>query len=342
MRLRSKFIILIGLVVVVSYGITFYRTSSFQQQLVINQTIRQARMLHKQITLTRKWVADHNGIFLLKTPGVEANQFLPEAEIVDEKGRHFVKRNPAMVTRELSEYAHREGVSRFRVTSLKPLNPGNAPDDFERESLHLFESGLRERSAISSNSEGKFLRYIAPLVVEEACIECHHEQGYAVGDIRGGLSITIPVDWAFASIAQNNRQLLLIGVGTILVVGVAIFLMFEVLVGRRLGLLAAAMERYPVAGEFGELPAGPDEVGQLAGKFAELCDRLTTSQQQLDKAREQVFQNEKLVALGRLTAGIAHEINNPLGGMQNCVKSMREDPDDHDMALRYLDLLDKG
>ncbi|MBW2501568.1 MAG: HAMP domain-containing histidine kinase, partial [Deltaproteobacteria bacterium] len=42
------------------------------------------------------------------------------------------------------------------------------------------------------------------------------------------------------------------------------------------------------------------------------------------------------------TAGIAHEINNPLGGMQNCVKSMLESPDDEEMNRRYLELLSKG
>ena len=342
MRLRSKFIILIGLVVVISYGITFYRTSFFQQQLVIKQAVRQARMLHKQIILTRKWVADHNGIFLMKGPGVESSPFLFDAEISDQAGRHYVKRNPAMVTRELSLYAQKEGLSRFRVTSLNPLNQANAPDEFERASLLLFDKGVPDVSKIMTNEHGKFLRYIAPLVVDSSCLECHRDQGYSEGDIRGGLSITIPVDWAFVSIASNNKLLLGIAVATILVVGVIIFLMFEFLVVRRLGVLSAAMERYPVDGEVGELPSGSDEVGELAAKFADLCGRLTSSQQQLDKARDQVFQNEKLVALGRLTAGIAHEINNPLGGMQNCVKSIREDPDDQDMARRYLDLLDKG
>ena len=342
MRLRSKFIILIGSVVVLSYGITFYWASFSQQQLVFDQAVRQARMLHKQILLTRKWVADHKGVFLMKTPGVESSPFLTEAEISDESGRHYVKRNPAMVTRELSSYAQREGVSRFRVTSLNPLNKANAPDDFERSSLLLFEKGVPDVSKIMTSDNSRFLRYMAPLVVESSCLDCHREQGYVVGDIRGGLSITIPVDWAFANIARNNRLLLGIAIGTILVVGVLIFLMFEVLVVRRLDMLSTSMERYPEDGKVGSLPAGPDEVGRLASKFADLCGRLTLSQQQLDRAREQVFQNEKLFALGRLTAGIAHEINNPLGGMQNCVKSMREDPDDRDMAQRYLVLLDKG
>lgn len=49
MKLKTKLIILIGAIVTCSYGFTFYRTSSFQEELVINQAVRQARMLHEQI-----------------------------------------------------------------------------------------------------------------------------------------------------------------------------------------------------------------------------------------------------------------------------------------------------
>jgi signal transduction histidine kinase len=43
-----------------------------------------------------------------------------------------------------------------------------------------------------------------------------------------------------------------------------------------------------------------------------------------------------------LTSGIAHEVNNPLGGLLNCVKALREDPDNPKLVERYLPLLDKG
>ncbi len=122
MSLRSKFIFLIGIVVVISYGITFYRTSQFQDELVLSQAARQARMLHKQILMTRKWVADHNGLFFMRQPGVEPNPFLDEPEMVDAQGVRYVKRNPAMVTRELSAYADKAGFCGYRVTTLKTIN----------------------------------------------------------------------------------------------------------------------------------------------------------------------------------------------------------------------------
>lgn len=344
MRLRTKFIVFIGLVVIISYGITFYRTSAFQQELMITQTAQQARMLYKQILLTRKWVADHNGIFLLKQPGADINPYLAEPEIADITGRKYVKRNPAMVTRELSEYADIAGFCRYRVTSLKPFNPANAPDDFERHSLELFEKGAPpEAMTIEKNQDGRVLRYIAPLIVESSCLECHSDQGYKTGDVRGGLSVTIPMDWAYEGISKNNRLLFMIAVITIVVVGIAIFFLLDLLVVRRLDRLARAMTRFPNDPAWdSDLPAGSDEVGRLSRKFRDLCHRLTTSQEELDRTRQQVFQSEKMAALGRLTAGIAHEINNPLGGMLNCLKNLDQNPDDREMQRRYLGLLFKG
>lgn len=344
MQLKTKFIILIGLVTCCSYGVTFYRTSGFQEELVVQQATRQAKMLFNQIRITRQWVADHNGLFLVKGPGVEENPFLADGQIQDEEGNWLVKRNPAMVTRELSAYATREGMGQFNVTSLNPMNPGNVPDAFERSSLEQFAQGQTEAVTIEKADNKHRLRYMAPLKVDARCLECHTGQGYDIGDIRGGMSVSIPIDWAYAEIKENNRLLLNIAVVTIIIVSLTIFFLFDFLVAKRLKILARQMDQYPEQRAFEE-DAGiepADEIGSLSGNFRKLCKRLEKSQQELNTTREQVFQSEKLAALGRLVAGISHEINNPLGGMQNCIQTMQRSMDQPDLLSRYLELLGQG
>ncbi|MEA3545915.1 MAG: DUF3365 domain-containing protein [Thermodesulfobacteriota bacterium] len=344
MQLKTKLILLISLVICISYGITFYRTSSFQENLVVEQATQQAKMLFNQIRLTRQWVSDHNGLFFVKCPGVESNPFLEQGEIQDSQGNWLVKRNPAMVTRELSAYAAREGMGQFNVTSLKPVNPHNEPDDFERRSLKKFAAGAVETVEIEQIAGSYRLRYMAPLTVDTNCLDCHESQGYILGDIRGGMNVTIPMDWAYAEINANNRMLLGIALATIIIVSLSIYLLFNSLVARRLKLLAGSMDRYPEQ-SFDDNVSGSetnDEIGVLNKHFHELCRRFETSQQELDTTREQVFQNEKQAALGRLVAGISHEINNPLGGMQNCIQTMQRNMDQPELQNRYLMLLAQG
>ncbi len=344
MQLKTKLILLISLVICISYGITFYRTSSFQEDLVVEQATQQAKMLFNQIRLTRQWVSDHNGLFFVKVPGVESNPFLEQGEIQDSRGNWLVKRNPAMVTRELSVYAAKEGMGQFNVTSLKPVNPANAPDSFERRSLEKFAAGAVEAIEIEQIEGNYRLRYMAPLTVDSNCLDCHDNQGYMLGDIRGGMNVTVPMNWVYAEINANNWMLLGIALATIIIVSLSIYLLFNSLVARRLQLLATSMDCYP------EQPlddnfstADPnDEIGVLNKHFHELCHRFETSQHELDTAREQVFQNEKQAALGRLVAGISHEINNPLGGMQNCIQTMQRNMDHPELQNRYLTLLGQG
>jgi signal transduction histidine kinase len=75
----------------------------------------------------------------------------------------------------------------------------------------------------------------------------------------------------------------------------------------------------------------PDEVGALAGAFTRLL-------KQVDQAR----QAEKLAAVGSLAAATAHEINNPLGGMINAVRTAERFGTYDDTTRQTLELLDRG
>jgi len=343
LSLRGKFIVAIGAIISVSYMVFLYRTSIVDNELIILQAQQQARMLYNQILITRQWVSEHNGLFVIRTESVDSNPFLDMPSIWDDDGNEYVMRNPAMVTRELSEYSQNIGLGSFRVTSLRPVNPANIPNNYEKSCMINFDHGSAESIDIQNTPQGRVVRYMAPLEVKDSCLGCHARHGYSQGDIRGALSITIPIAWADEKIRLNNRSLLFIGLLSFVLVSITLLIMFNTLVVSRLNRLSTAMNSFPEK-EPDQLllPYGNDEIGNLSEQFSELCHRLTSYQTELDKTRNQTLFNEKMASIGILSAGIAHEVNNPLGGMLNCVKSMRDNPEDNEMHERYLPLLDKG
>lgn len=344
MNLTIKFIVAISAIILLSYGFLLYQTSTLQNELVMGQARQQARILYKQIILTRQWVSDHQGLFFVKSEGVTENPYLHDSVIRTDDGTVFVKRNPAMVTRELSEYAAESGFCWFRITSLRPVNPANTPDDFERDALLQFEKGIPEIDLVTNTQEGRVHRYIAPLVVQESCLTCHEEHGYSLGDIRGALSISVPLSWADAVIHKNNITIFKYALFSVVAVALALTFLFNKLVATRIARLSNAMDTYPDEKYevIDDKHLFSDEIGRLISNFGDLCERLEKTQKDLDKTMQKAFYNEKMASLGQLTAGIAHEINNPLGGLLNCVKTMEDEPDNLDLHQRYMPLLEKG
>ncbi|MCK5022971.1 MAG: DUF3365 domain-containing protein, partial [Candidatus Aenigmarchaeota archaeon] len=104
----------------------------------------------------------------------------------------LTKINPAFMTRQIAEITSRENGVQFHITSLKPIRPGNKPADWERIWLESFEKGTIEQGGFIQNGSDISFRYMAPLITKRSCLKCHAKQGYEIGEIRGGISVTLP------------------------------------------------------------------------------------------------------------------------------------------------------
>ncbi len=183
----------------------FWRTT-----VLVNEGAREQATSYIDLIVTaRTWNAMHSGVWVKKGPGVATNPYLRElgieADTSTVSGTQFTLRNPSIMTSEMSKIADTEGKVRFRLTSLKVINPRNAPDSWERSVLRGFDSDRREVAVSAEGADGRAMRVMRPLVVEDECLRCHGGAGYDVGDVRGAISLSLPL-------ASIDRSLYLGGI----------------------------------------------------------------------------------------------------------------------------------
>lgn len=214
------------LFVVAIFVFLYWRTDELLTQRMREQAITYADL----ILHTKTWNYDYGGVYVQKRADTESNIYLRSLginpDVAAEGGRTFTVRNHAMMVNEISRMSEMKDGTKFRITSLKPIDPENAPDTFERQTLEKFERRAGEFYRIE-NRDGRnpVFRYLIPFKADQTCLECHRTQGYKVGSIVGAVSIIMPVDTMIRE-ARTSKILLIVAAVMILalLVGISYFL----------------------------------------------------------------------------------------------------------------------
>jgi two-component system, NtrC family, sensor kinase len=156
--------------------------------------------------------------------------------------------------------------------------------------------------------------------------------GKILGLARIRLS-TAELDEQTAS-AVVSITLLTIGIA---IIGIILGSIWSTQLLRPLHALAQSMEKLG-RGTVRPLPVlRADEIGQLVASFNRMIGEL----EEKSKLTARVAENEKIVAFGRIAAGVAHEVGNPLAGMLNCLSTLRAQSNDPDLVARYLPMIER-
>jgi two-component system NtrC family sensor kinase len=158
-------------------------------------------------------------------------------------------------------------------------------------------------------SGARRLSVLTPILNEASCSQaaCHaHDRRQSV---LGVLDLGVSLGDVDREVARNRRVTVALSLAAVAAISLLLWGILHRLVGRPVARLLAAT-RAVAAGDLGvRLPVRrSDELSRLAAAFNEMTVKLA-------EARHQIYQSNKLASLGRLAAGIAHEINNPLTGV---------------------------
>jgi PAS domain S-box-containing protein len=189
-------------------GLALWRNTALVNHSVRSLAKVAAQSSFEKDLLYRQWATLHGGVYVPVTDRSPPNPYLTninERDITTPSGIPLTLINPAYMTRQVHELGKDLYRHQGHITSLKPIRPENAPDDWERKALEAFARGVPEVSSIESIEGKSYLRLMRPMQTAAGCLKCHAAQGYQEGDIRGGISVSVPVQ-EYENIMRPQQQ----------------------------------------------------------------------------------------------------------------------------------------
>lgn len=196
------------LTIAASVGVNHYYSRREVQQMALAE----AQAVFQRDMAFRHWFAENGGVYVKVSPRTPPNSFLaqiPERDITTPGGTQLTMVNPAYLMRLVNESIANNNAPLTHMTSALPLRPGNRPDPWESVALERAAAGEQETYEFVTIAGRPTLRYLHAAMVEEPCLKCHAAQGYKVGDLRGGMAVTLPVGTIMAAHDKSIRNLYL-------------------------------------------------------------------------------------------------------------------------------------
>lgn len=206
---------------------------------------------------------------------------------------------------------------------LAATDPLRAPVDSDATP---FSEGASDLASLTASGNDPWVRVLAPLLV--------------AGRTVGRIVTEINVGDLVAEREQVSLYLLLANAGATALLAfagyalVARMLKPVTVLAQHMDDAGGAPSRIPEA----EIPKSDTELARLLRTFNAMAGAIDAR----TEAERRLAERERFVSLGRLSSSLAHEINNPLGGLLNVVDTIRAYPSRPEVVQTSVDLLERG
>ncbi|MEM9780013.1 MAG: HAMP domain-containing sensor histidine kinase, partial [Pseudomonadota bacterium] len=206
---------------------------------------------------------------------------------------------------------------------LASTDPARAPIDMEIAAL--FEDAVRVQDLVAGD-KGNIVRIREPLFVQR------REVGVVLTELDVSDLVVQRRNTSLALLAANTLATLILGLAGYLVV--ARLLKPVELLTSHMGALGGTPQPIPDH----DIPKSGSALARLLHRFNDMVGAIEARAE----AERRLAERERFVSLGRLSSSLAHEINNPLGGLLNATDTLRTYPDRPEVVRDAGDILDRG
>ncbi len=309
--LQKRFILITSLAIVLVMGVLGYIIASRYNELMYDSLEKQGKLLAKTVAslIINELIYERLG--LVEQGGLIDNYV---RDIYRGKDLDFLY--VAVLDENGTVLSH----SDFSQYGTKYTSP------FAKNTLQSHDIQLR--TTLSEETGGRMIEFGAPLTIGEK----HW------GALLFGVSLK--------DIEMQSRGMIIQIIGLTLFLLAGGFLTIFFLSQRFFKPIVDLSHSMQAIGE--ELPKdkiiiqGEDEIAMLGSSFNAMIDRLEQANIKMQKANDKLLRFEKLATLGILSSSVAHKINNPLGGLFNCVRNLQQSGDDPEFRNKYLELIKEG